>query len=390
MAIAYLTALMILATPFFRIDLAEAQLSGLIRGRVINQSLSQKGVENLEVTLYNYFKDKASEISRIRTDKAGLFVFEAINSGKDRAYYTAVRYKKVDYFSQMLNFDKDTNINFDLTVFEPTQQAKDIHIKMHHILVENFNDVLEFKEIMIVENTGNKVYVGVQDFKSGRNATLQISLPKEAINIQLMSRSLIKSGAGLMDTSEIRPGTKKILFSYQINSARSYYKFKKDFHLNTDKFNIIVPENGIKVRSDQLEIKGPAENSGQRFYYLSGENLSKGSQVVLELALSTANSLFKWGIIGLVALVFGTAFTLKFMRGKKYQQDKEEQKVAEHERISDSTDLIAERLKVLQAIAELDDRQDVGSINPQEFNRQRRVLKQRAVEITKILQNRGD
>ena len=261
---------------------------------------------------------------------------------------------------------------------------------MHHILVENFNDVLEFKEIMIVENTGNKVYVGVQDFKSGRNATLQISLPKEAINIQLMSRSLIKSGAGLMDTSEIRPGTKKILFSYQINSARSYYKFKKDFHLNTDKFNIIVPENGIKVRSDQLEIKGPAENSGQRFYYLSGENLSKGSQVVLELALSTANSLFKWGIIGLVALVFGTAFTLKFMRGKKYQQDKEEQKVAEHERISDSTDLIAERLKVLQAIAELDDRQDVGSINPQEFNRQRRVLKQRAVEITKILQSRDE
>ncbi len=82
MAIAYLTALMILATPFFRIDLAEAQLSGLIRGRVINQSLSQKGVEDLEVTRYNYFKDKASEISRIRTDKTGLFVFEGINSAR--------------------------------------------------------------------------------------------------------------------------------------------------------------------------------------------------------------------------------------------------------------------------------------------------------------------
>jgi hypothetical protein len=44
-AIAYLTGLMILAAPFFTIDLAEAELSGLIRGRVINQSLSQKGVE---------------------------------------------------------------------------------------------------------------------------------------------------------------------------------------------------------------------------------------------------------------------------------------------------------------------------------------------------------
>jgi hypothetical protein len=73
------------------------------------------------------------------------------------------------------------------------------------------------KEIMILENKGNKVYVGVRVFKSGRNATLRISLPKEAINVQLMSPSLIKSGAGLMDTSEIRPGTKKILFSYQIN-----------------------------------------------------------------------------------------------------------------------------------------------------------------------------
>jgi hypothetical protein len=168
-AIACLTALMILATPFFRIDLAEAELSGLIRGRVINQSLSQKGVEDLEATLYQIFKDKASE-----------------------------------------------------------------------------------------------------------------------------------------------------------------------------------------------------------------------------LALSTANNLFKWGIIGLVALVFGTAFTFKFMRGKKYQQNKEEQKAAEPERISDSMDLIAERLKVLQAIAKLDDRQDLGSLNPQELNRKRRVLKQRAVEITKILQSRDE
>ncbi len=81
-AIAYLTALMTLAIPFFTIDLAEADLSGLIRGRVINQSLNQKGVENLEVTLYQFFKDKASEISRIRTDKTGLFVFEGINSAR--------------------------------------------------------------------------------------------------------------------------------------------------------------------------------------------------------------------------------------------------------------------------------------------------------------------
>jgi hypothetical protein len=384
----YLTALMILATPFFTIGLAEAEVSGLIRGKLINQSLNQKGVENLEVKLYQFFEDKASDISRIRTDKTGLFVFEGINSDKDRAYYTSVRYKKVDYFSQMLNFAKDTNINLDLTVFEPTHQAKDIHTKMHHIVVENFNDALEFKEIMIVENKGNKVYVGDRNFKSSRNATLRISLPKETDNVQLLSPSLIKSGAGLIDTSEIMPGTKKIMFSYRINSARSYYKFEKDFHLNTDKFNIIVPENGIKVRSDQLEIRGPAENSGKRFYYLSGENLSAGSQVVLELALSTANNLFKWDIIGLVAFVFGTAFTYKFMRGRKHRQDNEEQKGAEPERISDDMNLIDERLKVLQAIAELDDQQDLGAINPQELNRKRRVLKQRAVEITKILQSR--
>ncbi len=43
-AIAYLTALMTLTIPFFTIDMAEADLSGLIRGRVINQSLNQKGV----------------------------------------------------------------------------------------------------------------------------------------------------------------------------------------------------------------------------------------------------------------------------------------------------------------------------------------------------------
>ena len=313
---------MLLSGPFIGFPrLFEIAHAGTIKGSVVNETIDKKGMENLEVTLFQYQNNKATEINRTRADRKGLYVFKNIEPEKDRKYYTAASYKDVTYYSEMLDFQQPNNeINMDVAVFEPTDQDDHIRIKVHHILVNVYEDSLAFNEIIVVENTGNTTYIGKPRADSGKNQTLLVSLPGEASDIQLMSPSLVNTGNGLIDTSAIIPGTKQIAFSYWIHPGAASYLFEKKFNRQTEKFNMIFPDKGIRVRSDQLEIKTSAGNSGQHYIYLEGENLATDAQIAVQLSRPRQTHLFQWLIAGLLTLLMGTAFSLSFFKTKKPQR----------------------------------------------------------------------
>lgn len=381
-----LTIFVLLTSQQANLSGAEIAGVGIVKGDVFNKTLNQKVIDNLEVVLYNYRQNETTEMRRTRTYGNGTFVFQEINMDEDNLYYVSTRYKNVDYFSQMLMFQQTNEIQLNLAVFEPTVKDNDLRIKMHHVLLEKADEGLTFKEIMIVENTGNRVYVGSKPADSNYNGTLRMLLPKEAVDVRVMTPSLINSADGLIDTAEIMPGTRQILFSYMINPEKPSYVFEKDFFLDTERFNLIFPEKGIRIQSNQLQVMQPPEKLKKSYLYLNGANFEKGDRIAVKIHLAKEYTFFKWFLGGLGVLIVGTAFAIPFVKSRKYQKPDED---GPHP-LSNKKDLIEKKRDLIRAIAKVDEQLQSGKISSEEHFAKRQALKESAVEITKMLQGLED
>lgn len=365
---------------------AEELPPGEIKGSVLNKTLNGTRVKDLEIILYQYKENKGAEVARTKTDPNGSFFFQGLNRDKRISYYASAKYKEVDYFSEMIHFLEKKELSFDLSVYETTDQDKDIHIKMHHILLEtdnNTKNTFVVREIMIVENQGNKTYVGSKEVQPGKKETLRISLPKNAKNIQSMSPMTVNPWDDFSIFNAFSPGTKRIIFSYTIKPGAVDYKFEKNLYLKTDSFNFIFPENGIQAKSDQLIYKGPTPNSDQGFSYLVGKNMTGESKIVIRLSLPSTDNLFKWVIVGLVMVLVGTGFVLFLIKGRKHRAEKGDDAAQKSSQMT----LVEQKQKMLQSMAELDKQHDAGQIGSDRYESRRRALMEKAVEITKILKD---
>lgn len=365
---------------------AEKSLPGLIKGNVINKTLNETRVKNLEIILYRYKENKVAEVARTQTDPDGSFLFKGLDTDKQISYYAYTKYKGAEYLSTMTHFTGKKELSFYLQVYETTDQDKDIKIKMHHILLEtdnNTRDTFGVREIMIVENQGNKTYIGSKEVEPGKRETLRISLPKNAKNIQSMFPMVLNSLRDLSTVTAFGPGTKRIIFSYTIKPGGADYKFEKNVYLKTDSFNFIFPENVIQAKSSQLTYKGPTPNSDRRFSYLAGKNLMKQSRIVIQLSFPSSENLFKWVITGLVMALVVAGLVLSLVKGRKQSANKENDSGKKPNQLT----LVAKRRKMLQSMAELDKQHETGKIDSDQYESRRRILMEKAVEITKILKD---
>ncbi|MEW6616465.1 MAG: hypothetical protein AB1401_13500 [Thermodesulfobacteriota bacterium] len=381
----YISIFMLLLLPFPIISIAGDSSSGIIKGRVINNTLGGKGMKGLEIILYRFADGKESEVGRTRANPAGSFSFHGISVDKKIVYFLTTNYKQVEYFSRPVGFENKNTLILNLIVYETTDKDTGIYVKMHHIFSEIKGESLWIKELMVVENQSDIVYVGQKELKPGKKETLRIYLPKEATNIKyidgLMTWFVVKTEEGFSDTMDIKPGMKKILFSYTVDYRGSGYQFKKGISLKTDNIDFFFPDKGIKVKSDQLEFEGTVGDTAGRFSRLSGKNFAKGSQVVIKFHnLPGKKDFFKWVIAGLVVLLFGAGFAIPFVKSRQHQYERDEQTSSPN-----LTDLHEQKQAVLQAIAELDDLSESGGVNSEGYQIKRTELLKKAKEITKQL-----
>lgn len=377
--IVFIAFLIMIFSLVLMILMANDSSPGVINGRVLNETLDNKGFEGLEVILQAYVEGEEPEVSHTKTDQTGFFSFQNISMDQKIFYHISTSYKDIEYIGRVMQFQGKNTLSVDLSVYETTDQNVDISIKTYHIFLEINNDSIWINEALIVENRGDRVYVGSEGLQSGKKETLRVSLPKEASNLQFsqdVTPFLVRTAEGFVDTTEIRPGTRRILFSYTVGSADLNYKFIKNLHYKTDNVIVIFPENGVKVKSDQLEIKGSTMNSGKQFFHLSGTNFAKGSRIAIELAPTGNKEFFKWVIVGMLILLVGLGFALPFIRKKKLSQE-EEMKTPYEEKM----DLSEQRQSVLQAIARLDDHAESGGIDMNAYQMERAEL---LIEVKKL------
>jgi len=370
----------------------ESDANGVISGGLINGTTGERAPD-VEVILQRYEGDQERGKQKTLSDAQGRFYFQDLDRSKGNTYTLQVMYRDVEYYSPRITFDEEKQeIPLEMTVYETTDSDQKISIVMHHVMVEPKEGSLSVRELMIVENRDNRVYVGAHEIASDKKETLRISLPPRAQELQLlkglMTCCIVQVQDGFADSMDIKPGKKEILFAYKVDYRASSLNLSKRINLMTDSLDFFIPDQGIRAKGENIQYAGLIGESEKQFLHFSGKKLVKGSQVALNLeGLPWGRRFFKGIIPILVVALMGLGLIYPLIRRRKRAG---ESKIKTEQESSAKSMLQEERQNILSSIAQLDDQLDSGQISPEEYNKKRLVLKERAIEATRTLQGMGE
>jgi mono/diheme cytochrome c family protein len=368
-------------------DEVEQTGSGVITGRIINGSGGELP-EDLLITLHT-FEGMQIVYSDTTTPQAdGTYLFQNVELLPGRTYLVTVDYGQATYISPMASADQQTDaLTLDVTIFDTTTDTSQLSVERLHIFFEfTQEDFVQVVQLFIFSNKGNQTIIPYQE----GGPIVDFPLPEGAVNLQfqdgVLGERYLKTPTGFADTIAIRPGMGEyqVLFAFELP-----YKRKLDLvqplSLPVDAAIVMLPEDGVKVRSEMLKDDGTRAVQGGTYRLYSGEMLPAGSSLELSLSGSlgsgfslasdsTTSLMIGLGSFGLVMIAAGVWL---FLRNQKqagdFEDDSEE---VEEEYTEDDVE------SLIDAIIALDDLYSAGELPEEAYRKRRSELKSRLKEIS--------
>jgi hypothetical protein len=366
--------------------------SGVVRGQVVNGTEGAAAdLGHLPVRLLTYSGDTLTETMRAVTDAHGVFLFEGVPVGPGRTAVAAVEYAGVEYESELLDLSGGTDFEGDILVYETTTDGSAVRVERNHLIVEMGVGRIEVTEMLIVENGGDRTYVGSEEVLPDRRATAVVSLPAGATDVSFASAqvaaAMVRTRQGFVDTRPLTPGAHEYVFSYALPCDGTTYSLIKPVLYPTTMLDVLLAAPGAEVEAPLLENLGTREAPGVSYMHLGARALSKGNDVVIRLrglgraardqpggtqrasAPLAAAREGRWlGIPPLLALVGLASALVVHLR----RQPSEGRPVPSRQL---KAALKTETDRLAASMAELDERYEVGELDEAAYRRQREVAK---------------
>ncbi|HSC70150.1 MAG TPA: hypothetical protein VLH58_02280, partial [Candidatus Methylomirabilis sp.] len=172
-------------------------------------------------------------------------------------------------------------------VYDSTPEASKISVKVHHVIFAMSADGIRAEELLVIRNAGDRTFVGWKDVAGGRRATLQFSLPAGAREVKygqgLMECCIVPAEAGFVDTMDVKPGERQVVFSYALPPAGGQLQFIRPVDYPTEAIEVFVPEGAVRVSSEVLKLAGVVPGLDRRFQRYTGSNLVAPAAIALTL-----------------------------------------------------------------------------------------------------------
>ncbi|MDR7434896.1 MAG: carboxypeptidase-like regulatory domain-containing protein [Armatimonadota bacterium] len=334
--------------------------TGTIQGKVVNRTGGVRPVANVPVTLTSYVNEAEEQKKTTTTDTAGRFAFRGLPTGPGRSYVLQVKYKEGDYESPRFTLQgSETVKTVEMVVYEPTTDPSVVRAGMHHIIVDVQEGALQIVELVVLVNRTDRTYIGATTLPDGRRETLRFSLPGGARDVQyldgLMECCVISKGNVLIDTMDVKPGTRQIAYGYVLPFTTSRVSFERPLDTPTDTLEFLVPDIGVTVQSAQLAEKGVLETSSGRYLRYSGTRLASGERITIAIeGLPTKTRSFRALAFALALAILSAVLVYPLIK-RRPQAEKAPMWAEE------------KRLALLREIAELDDRFEAGELPEEEY-----------------------
>jgi mono/diheme cytochrome c family protein len=367
-------------------------------GTVTIQVINGSGVtlpSYLPVTLYGFDNMELVYTRTLTTGENGIFAFEDVELPAGRAFLAGVEYQGGTYGSDVsVAPEAATSLILPVTVYDSTTDTSKLVIDRMHIFFDfSTPDFVQVVELYIISNPTSLAIISEEP----NGPVLSFSLPENAQDLQFQDGSLgeryIEIPGGFADTLTVRPGSGEyqVLFAYNLPYNRSL-NFKRSFNLPASAVVVLMPDAGVKIKSDMLQDGGSRDVQGTAYQMYTGGNLSAGSDLILDLsgkpkanapALTPTQNrtqlLIGLGALGATLILMGLWLYRRSQNNNgAYNEDDEEEIEAEGiEAETDDPDTL------MDAIIALDELYKSGELPEEAYQQRRAELKRQLRQALK-------
>jgi mono/diheme cytochrome c family protein len=339
------------------------------------------------VTLYAFDEMSLVFTTTQATRQGDIFTFSGIELPLQRAFIASADFMGSTYGSDVAMVEDPTQpVKLSVVVYETTTDSSGLIIDRLHMFFDfSVEDKVQVVQLYLMSNPTDKTIIG---FEPGASV-LTFSLPEGYENLQfqdgVLGERYLEVPGGFADTQSVRAG----ITDYQVLVAFDMpYKTKLTMeqtinHTLTSAV-VLLPENGIKLKSDALLDAGTRDVQGTAYKMFTSTPQSAGSMLSIELSgrpggglsiLSSPESrnslLIGLAALGLMLVVVGVWLFRRerLSRNEELEEDGE----LEEDDLDDSDTL-------MDAIIALDDLFKAGELPEEAYQQRRAELKRRLEE----------
>ncbi len=354
---------------------ASAQETGLtIYGVIDNGTPGGSVPESQPVSLFVYTDGALSGQYDTTADSSGMFTIVDIDLSNGDEVVAFTNYAGAVYSSVSFVYGPEISLpSLSIAIYESTEDSSDVTISQLTFMLNASDGELRVGEYYLINNAGNRTWIGSTNIDLGFKTTMAFSLPSAAESLWFSGYGLdvrfFTVEGGFVDSAPVVPGvpSAEIFFSYALPFDGSY-ALTKTLNLPVENVEYLIAEGSqITLEGEGITYNDTIEtDTGAALSYISAEfdaNQTLTFQVVEQstTAMGSFNGL-EIGIGLAVLVIAGLGIFFMMKRGK-------------------NAVLPASAGPLLHEIANLDDAYAAGELKLAQYHKARRDLIERVKKL---------
>ncbi len=373
---------------------AVAQDTGVIEGRVVNATPGGADPGPVPLSLLKFrLMTQESELLG-RADADGRFRFEGLEVDPDVRYFVQAGYQDVAYRSPAVDLAGAPGA-VEVRVFETTTSDSEISIVRASVAiprVESERGIIAILEVVTFFNSSDRTYVGNLFTDPGEGGVVRIPLPPAAVDVSLGHgfgpEGVVAGQGGMIGQTPFPPGELELVYAYGLVYTETEATLTKLYFYPVRDITVLVPEDGPRLASAELELQGIVEVGETTQVLLTRGRLEPGDTFTLDLtelprfaAIGNRSvwldSAFRYAGLALLAIMMGAVGAYAIVIKRK--------RLAPVGVAADLGDLGREREALVASLAGLDAARDDGNISDDEYGRLRRAQRNRLTDVLMLI-----
>lgn len=347
---------------------AVAKQTVRVQGRVVNETHSTAPTSGTLLTLVMADAQGTQRELQTVTDRAGNFVFDAVQPVPDARMEVRVEHEGVKYASSTVPFEPGlADYQLDVAIYDSTDALGDVELAQVHFIVEQQAEALLVTQVAVLRNTGSRTVA------PAAAPLLALRLPAGAMQAQLrtdqswparLTPAGVELGTALLPAGAAGAAEQQVVVSYFLPVAALVTIVQPlDFPLRS--VTVVVPAAQLRVTGAGAQPVGEREvQSGVRMQVMQLLPPVPGAALQFGLEAIAAGGMRSETLLALAAgallLTVGAALLaglLRLVRARRAPRT--------------FAQAAAGRDKLLRIIAHLDDSYALGELSADEHQRQR-------------------
>jgi mono/diheme cytochrome c family protein len=367
---------------------AISETVGTITGNVTNASGGVIPLD-LNLTLHGFDNMQMAITQTATTNADGSFVFNNVAMPPGRAFIIITEYGNTVYNTDVAQVEEGQNsLNLPLEIYDTTTDTSVLKADRLHMFFEFVDSkTVRVVELYVITNPTNKTLVAAEKGQP----VVRFTLPKGAENLEfqdgVLGQRYVKTEDGFGDTAAVPPGQGQyeVLYAYTMPYDRKL-ELDEPVNLPVDAVVILVPEGGVKIKSDMLTDSGTQDVQGAKYRLLKGASLQPGDSLHMSITGqptagqptlptgSSTNLMIGLGVFGLALVLAGVWLWRRTRANTEEVEPEEDAPASEPEPTEESVETL------MDAIIALDDLYQAGQLPEEAYLKRRADLKARLQE----------